>query len=108
MNKPEGQQRKSLRNRPLVAGGLLALFLFVLAMAQFKTLHRFCHAEADQQDHQCAVTTLAAGQVDAPTGAALIISATALLVGEVCVPTSSLPAVDHLLLPSRGPPALLS
>lgn len=108
MNLIRKQMRKALGSRPLTAGVLLALFAFVLAMAQFRTLHRFCHAEADQKDHQCAVTMLVSGQVDAPSYGVIPAPVQMRFVGEPSAPTSFVPSADFFLLPSRGPPAPLA
>jgi hypothetical protein len=108
MNKAQGQSRKVLRSRPVIAGGLLALFFFVLAMAQFKTLHRYCHAEAESPSHQCVVTTLSSGMVDTAATFSPIVPPALVVVCERTTGTAFPPSVDYSLLPSRGPPALLA
>jgi hypothetical protein len=89
-------------------GGLtLGVFLFVLAMAQFESLHRWFHAEACQSNHQCAVTMLSGGQVDNPPsqdGHSVLPPAAELI--EVREPASTFVAFDFILPPSCGPPAL--
>ena len=92
-----------------MAGLLLGLFMFLLAMTHFESLHRAIHADARQPNHQCAVTMLQAGQVDAPPA-----SAVSLMLSPVAVVTAFSPpaavfvSFDFTLLPSCGPPALLS
>ena len=100
--------RKIVGSKPLCAGVLLALFVFVLAMAQSGALHRLVHADASKPNHQCAATMLASGQVDsAPVGVS--ISPPTVLTFLCALPeVPLLLAVDYSLLPSRGPPALLT
>jgi hypothetical protein len=98
--------KKLVCQRRTGAFALLSLFLFVLGMAQFESLHRAIHCDAAQPEHQCAVTLIQSGQIDAPTSAAAPVSipvqAAAQPVPEVVF--VSPPAFS--LLPSRGPPAL--
>jgi hypothetical protein len=107
MNVTQQPTRKPLRNRPLKAGLLLGVFLFVLAMAQFKALHHLLHDDAEAPDHRCAVTLLASGQVDAASPEVLL----PVITSAVCVcPQPApllLPVAKYSLLPSRGPPASL-
>ncbi len=101
-------EAKTLAGRRFKAALLLALFLSVLALANSSTLHHLLHANAGSADHQCAVTLLASGQVDAPTGVPEIIPATAVLVFSVLPEAPLLAGVSFDLPPGRGPPALLS
>jgi hypothetical protein len=88
---------------------MLGLFLFVVAMTQFESLHRLVHADAKQPNHQCAVTMLSAGQVDAPPPcAASVVVPQAVVVMEIGQPSVIFVSFDFTLLPSCGPPALLS
>ena len=107
-NKAPGQSRNALRRKPVIAGALLALFLFVLAMAQFKTLHRYCHEEADQTQHQCVVCTLKSGLVDTALVHVAVIPPQTVAVSEPAPAITFVSSADHTLLPSRGPPALLA
>lgn len=55
--------------RAIVASGLLAAFLFALALAASPQLHARLHADAGASNHECAVTLIATGkyeQADAP------------------------------------------
>ena len=45
--------------------GLLAAQLTILAMAVSPPLHKWLHHDADEPDHQCAVTAFNSGQIDA-------------------------------------------
>ena len=91
-----------------MAGLLLGLFVFVLAMAQFGALHRLLHAEASQAEHQCAVTMLAGGQVDVAIGEVRVVSIPVVAVALVMPASPIFVAVDYSLLPGRAPPAGLS
>ena len=44
---------------------LLGVFLFGLALTYSESLHQRVHADAGKPGHQCVVTLLAAGQIDA-------------------------------------------
>ena len=48
----------------LLVIGLLAAQLAILAMAVCPSLHMWLHHDADEPDHQCAVTAVIAGQFD--------------------------------------------
>ena len=53
----------------IIAGGLLAAFLFALALAASPQLHARFHPDAGSPNHECAVTLIASGkyeQADAP------------------------------------------
>jgi hypothetical protein len=88
---------------------LLGLFLLVLAMAQFESLHHKLHADAGQPNHHCAVTLLSGGQIDAPPPCSFSVSLSPI---ELAVEFIHHPVVfvsfDFTLLPSCGPPAFLS
>ena len=87
---------------------LLGLFLSVLALTQSATLHKAFHPTAGQSDHQCAVTLLAAGHVDA-SPSAVTVSATPLVPIFLNYFEATRPACPSFNLSlSRGPPALLS
>jgi hypothetical protein len=77
-------------------------------MVTSTTLHKVVHPDASKADHQCAVTLLASGQVDAapsavaaPAISLIPVVAKRFEVSSVSVPSFNLPL-------SRGPPALLS
>ncbi len=91
-----------------MAGALLALFLSVLALTLSEALHRVCHADAGTPQHQCAVTMLQSGQVDAPVYEAAIVPPAMVSVSVQLVENIFVPSVDYSLPPSCGPPALLS
>ncbi len=57
---------KPLRNKPLKAGLLLGVFLFLLAMAQFKALHHFLHAGAEAPDQEAETEERCSEMAHAP------------------------------------------
>lgn len=102
----------SLTRTPAVKGAFsllcLALFLFLQLLATVPELHRLVHHDADKEDHHCAVTLLAQGNVDlADTGIPPLVPSVSVFKNPP-VPVSILIVVDYQLLPGRGPPLLLS
>jgi hypothetical protein len=94
--------------KPVYAGFLLGLFLSVWGMAQFQTLHKALHCDADHPDHHCAVTLLSSGLVDLADGPPQTVAYTFTAVVET-FPAAGLAPSGVALLPfSRGPPALLA
>ena len=108
MNRTRGYCRNVLSNRPLIAGLLLGMFLFVLAMAQSWALHHLVHADAGQPGHKCVVTLLTDGQVDAASENLQVTTTLTVAIASVQPEALLLAAVDYSLLPNRGPPALLT
>ena len=107
MNSVQKQLKHRARSKSVVAGLMLGLFLFVLAMANFETLHCDVHADAETADHQCVVTLLASGQIDTAS-CAISVSEISFPVLHVAAPkVLDLVSVDYSLLPGRGPPASL-
>jgi hypothetical protein len=53
-----------LHNKALVASLLVALVLLLDAMAACPALHELIHKDANEPEHQCAVTLFAHGQID--------------------------------------------
>lgn len=104
--------KQPLSNAPLRlqarAGLLLGLFLFVLAMAQFGTLHRMLHADSGTAEHQCAVTLLASGHVDVAVSEVPVPFLPVLAVAPVRPPAQIFVALDYSLLPGRAPPSPLA
>lgn len=86
----------------------LVLYLVVQAFAASPSLHHFIHHDADQADHQCAVTLLSHGQV-ALTPTEVSVPVPIRLLGELTLPTVPvLGTVEYRLLPERAPPSHLS
>jgi hypothetical protein len=86
---------------------LLGVFLFGLALAYSESLHQLVHADAGKPSHQCVVTLLAGGQIDA-VPAAISIEFTSGAVSLFAWPdTPVFQSPSYSLPPGRGPPALL-
>jgi len=58
--------RSGSRPARLVAAAMILLLLSILALAASPALHEWIHPDAKDVHHDCVVTTLAHGQVDAP------------------------------------------
>jgi hypothetical protein len=93
--------------RRKVAGLLCGLFLGVLALAQFETLHRWLHPQAGQPAHQCAVTMLQSGQVEASPGVEFVAVPPLRVFAEQPVDYFFTASVGYSLPHGRGPPAIL-
>jgi hypothetical protein len=50
--------------RGLVCFGLIGAFLFATALSASPQLHERVHADANQSQHECAVTLIASGSYD--------------------------------------------
>jgi hypothetical protein len=97
------------RRRRLAGSLLLVLFLFVLAMTQFESLHHLVHADSKQPNHSCAVTMLRGGQVDTPLPCDVdAVVSSVVFVVAFTQPSPIFVSFDFTLLPSCGPPAILS
>jgi hypothetical protein len=51
--------------RPIVIAGLLGAFLFTIALSAAPRLHGQLHTDADQVQHECAVTLIGSGKCQA-------------------------------------------
>lgn len=90
-----------------IAGLMLALFVSVHAMAAFHALHDSVCEHAEAADHQCAVTLLAAGQVEVPV---IGVEVSPVEFARQVRASFSLPvfaSMDRLDPPGRAPPVSL-
>ena len=89
------------------AVSLLCLSLFVLlqALAVSPELHRFLHHDANKAEHQCAVTLLAQGRLNAAPVPVFVIVSPVLIFEIPAHPISAPVIVEYQLPPGRGPPA---
>ena len=95
--------------RRLISALLLLLFLFVLSLAQFESLHQTLHPDSSEPGHSCAVTLLRSGQVDAAPAVPVTAAAPAPVpTAAPCFACPVFVSFEFTLLPSCGPPALLS
>jgi hypothetical protein len=100
--------KDGVRRRNAVAGLMLSLFLFVLAMAHYEALHRIFHPDACQPEHRCAVTLLQAGQIETATTHVGVSSTPDLLLTFTLPQSVAVALADFTLLPGRAPPASLT
>jgi hypothetical protein len=83
----------------------LALFIFIQALGSSHSLHRVYHADADDSQHQCAVTLLASGHILPPIVGSFVNSSIQGIVLDVRLPEQILrSAADRRLQPERAPP----
>jgi hypothetical protein len=97
------------RNRParsVSALLLIAVFLFLSAVASSPSLHKRLHPDAGTPGHHCAVSLFAGEQFDsAPIGQATVTPA-ALFAGIALLPDASIvPSADYFFSSSRAPPS---
>ena len=72
-------------------------------------LHAWLHGGTiPKDDDDCAIVLIHHGKVDKSVAVVEVSVAPAVVVGDVLTPDPVFAAVDYLLLPNRGPPALLS
>lgn len=108
MNRIPQQSSNAAPRRRAWAGLLLGLFLFVLAMAQFRALHHMLHADSGAVEHQCAVTLLASGYLDVAVSEVPVAFLPVLAVAPAVTSAQVFVAVDYSLLPGRAPPVALA
>ena len=97
----------AVRRRWRAGSLLLGVFLFGLALTYSESLHQRVHADAGKPGHQCVVTLLAAGQIDA-VPATISIESTSGAVSLFAWPdTPVFQSPSCSLPPGRGPPAPL-
>lgn len=98
-----------LLRSPARRGGIalltLAAFLWLLALSTSAALHHEEHHDADAAHHECAVTLLAHGKLDAAPSLALALAPPARPRPPSFPPLTVLARVDHRLMPGRAPPA---
>jgi hypothetical protein len=88
---------------------MVFLVLVCATLASNPALHRLIHKDADAEDHECAITLFAHGQVNF-TGVAPVVSAPFIQITEFAFSFTSLipESRDYFLLPGRAPPVLPS
>ena len=80
---------RSLRCRQFLAALLAAQLLAIIALAVCPALHRWVHADADNDEHSCAVTLFLSGGCDASAP-----DATAQAAPRLAEPTAALESPD--------------
>ena len=95
-------------SKSLVAVLLIGLVLFMAALASSEALHKLVHHDADEADHQCAVTLFAYGHVDSAACDVPVVVPTTFVETTPIVPTCFFsPAIENLP-PGRAPPTVAS
>lgn len=92
-------------NRQIAAIVCLALFLTLQVFAASNSLHKIIHRDAGTPGHQCVLTVIAQGQVNAPAagpGVAVLVAALLFCLSSPIAAVFS--SVDYRLSPSRAPP----
>lgn len=91
--------------RKATAALLCAFVLFLAALAASPSLHEWLHHDANEANHECAVTLFLHGHVDATTLAPVVAAAFALFGGiALLAETFVLSSVEYRFCPSRAPP----
>jgi hypothetical protein len=88
---------------------LCGMVLFLTALAASPSLHQWFHHDADDPDHECAVTLFVHGQVSAAAVAPVAAALVALFGGiSLLAQTFVLASADYRFSSSRAPPAEFS
>jgi hypothetical protein len=83
----------------------LAGFIALLLFTSSSQLHRLIHPDADSADHECAITMLAHGQLDAPVVPPVLVAFVAAVFFLLPLFQSAvISSFDYRLCPSRAPP----
>lgn len=83
----------------------LGLFLFLQALVICPGLHELVHHDANEPDHDCAVTLFSHGHVDAASAVVILLPAPERVIFNPSSPAAIFVSTDLRLLPGRGPPA---
>ncbi|HWF19966.1 MAG TPA: hypothetical protein VG754_11900 [Verrucomicrobiae bacterium] len=97
-------QKRTMVVRKAVSLLFLALFLFLQTLAAVPGLHRHFHHDADQADHQCVVTLLLQGNLEAASSFVSVMLPAAQVSVIPLRPAFIRVAIDYRLLPGRAPP----
>jgi len=91
--------------RRFAALACLALFLTLQLFADSSALHRAIHHDAASPDHQCVITLLAQGQVNAVDPVPMLVAFVAATFFLLPLISSAvLSSFEYRFAPSRGPP----
>jgi hypothetical protein len=95
-------------SKSFIASLLMGLILFTAALASSEVLHKLVHHDADEADHQCAVTLFAHGHVDSAACDVPAVLTTTFVETTPIVSTCFFsPAIENLP-PGRAPPTVAS
>ena len=100
--------RRARDSAPAAGALLVALFLFLYALAASPALHQAIHPDPGNPSHHCAISLLAQGQVDAPVCEAILCPATTTFFKALppLIPVFGVEA--DLLPPGRAPPSVFA
>jgi len=96
-------------SKSFVAALLIGLVLFMAALASSETLHKLIHHDADEADHECAVTLFAHGHVESAACDVPVVLPTTFVETTPRIEISVVfcPAIENLPL-GRAPPSVAS
>jgi hypothetical protein len=94
--------------KSFVAILLMGLVLFMAVLASSETLHKLIHHDADEADHQCAVTLFAHGHVESAVCDIPIVTPTVWVETVPFAEFSVFSTAIENLPPGRAPPAVVS
>lgn len=89
---------------------MLALWCFTVALSSSPALHHLLHSDSGDLTHQCLVTAFQKSSLAGGAVVPLIVIVAAVPFSEHAVMADVLPfqSTDLQLLPTRGPPSILS
>lgn len=101
------ERSNALRNKPVMAGLLLGLVLFVLALIHSWALHHAFCSDAAAPGHKCVVTLLTAGHVLVTASTVSVMATPGFVAARESAEPLHLTVAACSLPPGRGPPASL-
>jgi hypothetical protein len=93
-----------LSGKPALSVLLMAVVLLLNAMAASEPLHKLIHHDADEADHDCAVTLFTHGHVDSTSCDVPVIAPTVWIETAPSIIFSVPSTAIENLPPGRGPP----
>jgi len=101
--------RPAVRLKPVLAGLMTALVLWLSLVASSDCLHHQFHGNAPDGQSPCAICSVVRGHMDAPTSASPEAAVTLFIAWTLPHVESAMPhPVDYSVASSRGPPASTS
>jgi len=94
--------------RPVLGGLLIAVVLLLNLLAAAPALHELLHADAGHEDHHCAVTLFAHGQVDSATVEVAAVKPVVLVEATLPILFSVFASAIENLPAGRAPPVFVS
>jgi hypothetical protein len=94
--------------KSFVAALLIGLVLFMAALASSETLHKLIHHDADEADHECAVTLFAHGHVESAACDIPVVTPTVWVETTPHLEFFAFSTAIENLPPGRAPPGVSS